>query len=188
MAISRRLFLAVTASASLAGCLGGSGGETTETTTTASTTEATTTDAEMTTTEGGMDGATVQVTSHPDLGDILVGPDGRTLYMFDRDTEGDPMSTCSGGCASTWPPLTVTDSPTKTDDVSAALTTFERDDGSMQVAAGGWPLYYFAPDENPGDAKGQGVNDIWWVLKPDGTPIRPSETDDTETSQSYYAF
>jgi len=57
------------------------------------------------------------------------------------------------------------------DGVSAELTTFEREDGSTQVAADGWPLYYFAPDEAPGDAKGQGVNDVWWVLAPDGTPV-----------------
>ncbi|WP_338727371.1 hypothetical protein [Haladaptatus sp. DJG-WS-42] len=187
MAISRRQFLAVTGTATLAGCVGGSGGDSTTTTEDPTTADEPTTDA-MTTTEGGMDGATVQVAAHPDLGDILVGPDGLTLYMFDRDTEGDPMSACTGGCASTWPPLTMSDSPTKTADVAAALTTFEREDGSTQVAAGGWPLYYFAPDEAPGDAKGQGVNDIWWVLRPDGTPVREAEATTTDNGQSYYEY
>ena len=120
--------------------------------------------------------ATVRVRDHPDLGEILVGPDGRTLYMFDRDTRGSGASSCSGDCASAWPPLTVEGEPTAGAGVTAELTAFERDDGTTQVAAGGWPLYYFADDEAPGDANGQGAGDVWWVLGPDGTPKRPAST------------
>jgi len=56
--------------------------------------------------------------------------------------------------------------------VTAELTTYEREDGQTQVAANGWPLYYFANDETPGDTNGQGVGDVWWVLDPAGMPIR----------------
>ncbi|MFC6731773.1 hypothetical protein [Haladaptatus sp. GCM10025893] len=59
-------------------------------------------------------------------------------------------------------------------------------EGSTQVAAAGWPLYYFAPDENPGDANGQGVNDVWWVLRPDGTPVRQTNGTTTTDGGSYY--
>ncbi|MFC6797166.1 MULTISPECIES: hypothetical protein [unclassified Haladaptatus] len=183
MVLSRRLFLTVAASSALAGCVGGSGGGET---TTQSTTAEPTTMADTTTTADGTAEETVQVASHPDLGDILVGPEGMTLYMFDSDTEGDPSSTCSGSCAETWPPLTVSESPTKAPAVSAALTTFDRGEGSTQVAAAGWPLYYFAPDENPGDANGQGVNDVWWVLRPDGTPVRQTNGTTTTDGGSYY--
>jgi len=120
--------------------------------------------------------ATVGVRDHPELGETLVGPDGRTLYMFDRDTQGDGASSCSGDCAGAWPPLTVDGEPTASEGVGADLTTFEREDGSTQVAAAGWPLYYFADDEEPGDANGQGAGDVWWVLSPDGTPKRPEPT------------
>lgn len=126
---------------------------------------------------------TVQTRTHPDHGNILVGPDGMTLYMFDQDTEGEGMSACYEGCAETWPPLTVDATPTAGNGVTAELTTFEREDGSMQVAAAGWPLYYFAPDQEPGDANGQGANDVWWVLAPDGTPIRVEQ--ETTTSGGY---
>ncbi|MFC7215327.1 hypothetical protein ACFQO4_14715 [Saliphagus sp. GCM10025334] len=128
--------------------------------------------------EGESD-TTVRVRSHPDHGDILVGPEGLTLYNFDQDTQDEMASTCYDGCAEAWPPLTVEGDgePTAGDGVSATLTTFERDDGTMQVAADGWPLYYFASDEEPGDANGQGVNDVWWVLAPDGTPMRPDNGD-----------
>ncbi|UTF53470.1 COG4315 family predicted lipoprotein [Natronosalvus rutilus] len=144
----------------------------------------------------GESGATVRVRPHPDHGDVLVGPQGLTLYNFDQDTQGEMESTCYDGCAEAWPPLTVEGEPTAGDGVAATLTTFERDDGETQVAANGWPLYYFASDEEPGDANGQGVNDVWWVLKPDGTPMRPDdsggsgddgnsdETDDTDDSDS----
>ncbi|WP_137285568.1 plastocyanin [Halorussus salinisoli] len=116
--------------------------------------------------------ATVQVREHSEHGSILVGPDEMTLYMFDNDTQGAGESSCSGSCAEAWPALTVEGEPTAGEQVEAELTTFEREDGSTQVAANGWPLYYFARDEEPGDANGQGVNDAWWVLGSDGTPIK----------------
>jgi hypothetical protein len=46
------------------------------------------------------------------------------------------------------------------------------DEGRETEQSGGWPLYYFASDGTPGDAKGQGVSDNWWVIRPDGTPVR----------------
>jgi predicted lipoprotein with Yx(FWY)xxD motif/plastocyanin len=123
---------------------------------------------------------TVHVRSHAEFGDLLVGPEEMTLYNFDADTQGESESACDDDCADAWPPLTVQDTPAAGENVTAELTTFERDDGTMQVAANGWPLYYFASDEEPGDTEGQGVNEVWWVLQPDGTPIRdddPAEDD-----------
>lgn len=120
--------------------------------------------------------ATVRVRSHPDLGEILVDSAGRTLYMFDRDTRGSGASACSGDCVGAWPPLTVEGDPTAGDGVTAALTTFERSDDGTQVAANGWPLYYYARDEEPGDVEGQGAGEVWWVLGPDGRPKRSQAT------------
>lgn len=177
---TRRAVLGATAALTtgLAGCTGsqdgGSGDDGVDTTPTSSPTdEATPTDTASST--PSMD-TTVRVRSHPDLGEVLAGPDGRTLYMFDRDTRGSGASACSGGCLEAWPPLTVDGEPTAGDGVTAELTTFERDGGETQVAAGGWPLYYFSSDGAPGDASGQGVNGVWWVLAPDGTPKRAEGT------------
>ena len=126
--------------------------------------------------------ATVSVEPHPDLGDVLVGPDGMTLYMFDADEQRAGESACYDDCAEAWPPLTVDAEPTASEGVTADLSTFERADGQTQVAAAGWPLYYFVEDEEPGDAAGQGVNDVWWVLNPDGEPVReaPDEEEPEE--------
>ncbi|WP_436909853.1 COG4315 family predicted lipoprotein [Halosimplex marinum] len=135
-------------------------------------------------TEADGDSPLVRIGSHPDLGEILVDSEGMTLYNFDSDTRGERASTCDGGCAEAWPPLTVADESTATagPNVSAELTTFEREDGSLQVAANGWPLYYFASDEGPGDANGQGANDVWWVLRPDGTAVRSTGGTETATA------
>ena len=105
-----------------------------------------------------------------DLGMILVGPDGKTLYGFTADTEG--ISTCYEGCAAAWPPLTTDGEVTAGEGLDASLlTTVERTDGTMQVKYGDWPLYYWASDTAPGDATGQGVNDVWFVVGADGELI-----------------
>jgi len=46
----------------------------------------------------------IQVTvAHTSAGDALAGPNGMTLYVFKNDANG--TSTCTGGCATMWPPL-----------------------------------------------------------------------------------
>ncbi len=149
--------------AAVAGCLGGGGGDA------VTTTESTTTTDATTTSDGSMDGPTVTVASHPDHGDVLVDAQGMTLYVFSNDSEGETV--CYDSCAEAWPPLTVDGEPTAGDGVSGELGTVERDDGSTQVTIEGMPLYYFASDEEPGDATGQGINDVWWVVRPGGTAV-----------------
>lgn len=108
-----------------------------------------------------------------DLGDVLVDAAGMTLYVFDPDAQGS--STCVDGCAASWPPL-LDDTPVAGDGVDAGLLgTATRDDGSEQVTYDGWPLYTWAADSSPGEATGQGVQDVWWVMDADGTVIRGEE-------------
>ncbi|WP_227377383.1 COG4315 family predicted lipoprotein [Haladaptatus halobius] len=181
---TRRAFLTtVGATMTLAGCLGGDGEANQTTTTTAADTSTTTagTTKTTTTTNRQTSKATVRVSSHPELDDILVGPNEMTLYMFDSDTKGKMESTCYDSCVDAWPPLTVKESPTKGDGVTAMIETFERKSGEKQVTANGWPLYYFSSDANPGDANGQGVSDVWWVLAPDGMPMKSKTTTTTSS-------
>lgn len=112
--------------------------------------------------------ATVAVAS-TELGDVLVDGEGRTLYLFDNDSEGS--SACSGDCAARWPPLI--GEPSAGDGADASLLgTIERDDGTVQVTYAGHPLYRFAADSAPGDTQGQAVGDVWWVVAPDGEAVR----------------
>lgn len=109
------------------------------------------------------------------LGEILVDGEGRTLYLFDRDTPG--TSTCTDQCLANWPPLEAPDELIAGDGVDESmLGTITRDDGTKQVTYHGLPLYYFAADSEPGDTNGQAVNDAWWVIGPDGEAIMKTAT------------
>jgi predicted lipoprotein with Yx(FWY)xxD motif len=87
-------------------------------------------------------------------GKALVDVNGITLYVFDRDASG--KSNCKTQCAVNWPPL-IADT-----DVKAAgdFSFITRDDGRKQWAYKGKPLYTWGKDKNPGDATGDGVNNV----------------------------
>jgi len=113
---------------------------------------------------------TVTVADSPH-GMILVDAKGLSLYMFDPDAQG--ASTCYDQCATAWPPLVVSADPVAGEGADQSLLgTVERRDGSMQVTYSDWPLYHWAQDEEAGDVTGQGVNGVWWVIAPDGQPVR----------------
>ncbi len=117
-------------------------------------------------TEAG--GAATVAVAASDLGEILVDAEGRTLYLFLNDEQGDP--TCNDDCAQAWPPL---EGPGEAGEGAAAdlLGTVEREDGTQQVTYNDWPLYYFANDQQPGDTNGQGVGDVWFVVDVTGEPV-----------------
>jgi predicted lipoprotein with Yx(FWY)xxD motif len=94
-------------------------------------------------------------------GDKLVGPNGMTLYVFDKDVAGSGKSTCNGPCAANWPPLTA---PADAEG-SSDFSVITRDDGSKQWAYKGKPLYYWVKDQKPGDTTGDGVKGVWHVAK-----------------------
>lgn len=93
---------------------------------------------------------------------VLTGSNGMTLYTFDRDAAGSGKSVCNDGCAKNWPPLMA-----KPEDMgSGEYSVITRDDGSKQWAFKGKPLYYWVKDQKPGDKTGDGVNNVWRVVKP----------------------
>lgn len=114
------------------------------------------------------DGEELQVTESDDLGPVVAGPDGLTLYVFLPDEQSD--STCYDACAATWPPLEGEMSAGPEID-EALLGTIERTDGTTQATYDGWPLYYYANDAEPGDVAGQGVGDNWFVVDPAGEVV-----------------
>jgi predicted lipoprotein with Yx(FWY)xxD motif len=95
-----------------------------------------------------------------------------TVYMFDKDTQGSGESSCSGDCLVAWPPVIAESDSPAVDGVTGDVATITRDDGTVQVTLDGWPLYYWQGDKAPGDVAGQGVQDVWWVLAPDGAKIK----------------
>ena len=117
------------------------------------------------TTPAAIAATTLKTGSSSSLGTVITDANGMTLYTFNNDTTPG-KSSCNAGCAPTWPPVVVTDTPTKASGISGDVTTITRDDGTTQVAYGGKPLYRFAGDTKPGDTNGQGIGNIWFVAKP----------------------
>jgi predicted lipoprotein with Yx(FWY)xxD motif len=86
--------------------------------------------------------------------------------------DAQKTSACYDACAQNWPPLLIQGNPVAGEGVDASLLgTTQRKDGATQVTFNGWPLYYFAADQKPGDTKGQGVQDVWYVTSPKGEKI-----------------
>jgi predicted lipoprotein with Yx(FWY)xxD motif len=116
--------------------------------------------------------ATVDAATNPTLGQILTDSAGMTLYVFTKDTAG--TSNCTGACLTNWPALTVPagTQPTAGQGVTGKLGTITRtDDNTTQVTYNDMPLYYWASDKAPGDATGQGVQGVWFVVNPATGPV-----------------
>ncbi len=101
--------------------------------------------------------------------------EGFTLYTFENDrndTDGDGAgdSDCNAGCAEVWPPLYADAAATD----GGAFTVVDRDDGTRQWALNGLPLYFYAPDQAPGETRGEGAGDVWYVARP--APIEASDS------------
>ena len=100
----------------------------------------------------------LQVAETPS-GKILTDEKGMALYTFDKDEAG--KSNCSGQCAQNWPPAAAPADAKPVGD----LTLIKRDDGTMQWADEGKPLYTFIGDKKPGEVTGDGKNGVWHVVK-----------------------
>ena len=84
-----------------------------------------------------------------------------TLYTFDKDPGDSSKSVCNGPCAANWPPLVAS----AADKDVAGFTKVKRDDGTLQWAYKGKPLYFWIKDQKPGDKTGDGFNNVWRVAK-----------------------
>jgi predicted lipoprotein with Yx(FWY)xxD motif len=93
-------------------------------------------------------------------GKALVDLNGMTLYVFDRD--GKDKSNCNAQCAVNWLPL-IADTDAQ---ASGNFSFISRDDGRKQWAYKGKPLYTWAKDKKPGDATGDGMNNLWHLASP----------------------
>jgi len=111
-------------------------------------------------------------------GEALSTVSGFTLYYFTHEKGG--VVACTGGCATTWPPLRVAGPETKPGNVPGTLGTVALADGSTEVTYNGWPLHTYDQDTSQGMVKGQGVAGAWFVatigLTADSTPAAASAT------------
>jgi predicted lipoprotein with Yx(FWY)xxD motif len=103
-----------------------------------------------------------------DLGPILVDQMGRTLYAFTKDE--NKSSACDADCIAVWPALTAQSTVDAKDGADAKLVS--QIDESSQAVYGKWPLYYYVGDQVAGDLNGQGVDDEWFAIAPDGKLVK----------------
>ncbi|MEU4824415.1 hypothetical protein AB0H37_21330 [Actinomadura sp. NPDC023710] len=110
----------------------------------------------------------------PHLGQILVNGTGRTLYLFVADPPN--QSTCSGACASIWPPATTQGAPTTAGSAQQSqIASISRSDGPPQIVYGGHPLYYYQADTGRGDTHGQALTQFgaeWYAVSPQGQQVQ----------------
>lgn len=102
------------------------------------------------------------------LGTVVADGQGHTLYRFDKDTANPPKSNCDGDCASAWPPVPAGSASAAPEITPGLIGSVARADGTQQLTLAGWPVYRYAKDTAPGDAKGEGVGGTWHALAADG--------------------
>jgi predicted lipoprotein with Yx(FWY)xxD motif len=110
------------------------------------------------------------------IGTVVVDHTGRTVYEFANDT--GTTSTCTGECASDWPPVIAPATlPATVPGVSGALGSTERSDGSRQLTVAGHPVYTYEGDSAPGQTHGNGITlngGLWTAVSADGSPLGSS--------------
>jgi predicted lipoprotein with Yx(FWY)xxD motif len=112
----------------------------------------------------------VLIAHKTDLGLYLTDTSGKTLYFFTKDTSG--ASTCTGACLAKWPAFSADPVTAPSVLKPSDFSSVSRADGVKQTAFMGRPLYYFTDDAKPGDVKGQGFNNLWYVANVSGiTPV-----------------
>lgn len=121
------------------------------------------------------DAPTVKVAESQEYGQYLTDADGRALYLFESDTQGqgdtEATVSCSGECLGRWPPYYVEGEPQAGDMADAAKLGTIDHDGNMMVTYNGWPLYYFVEDAGPGETKGHDIEEFgaeWYLVTPEG--------------------
>ncbi len=101
------------------------------------------------------------------LGSYLVAENGMTLYTFKNDKAN--KSTCTGACATLWPPYLVPSATTSlavASGITGKVATIARTGGGTQVTYKGMPLYFFKSDTKKGEVSGNGYKGLWSVVKP----------------------
>ena len=109
---------------------------------------------------------TVGLASDETLGTFLVDGEGMTLYRFEDDDPGNGTSACYDACADRWPIFFAADIRVPEGLELTDFQGFRREDGTAQTTYKGWPLYRYFEDKLPGDVKGQGLGDVWFVVNP----------------------
>jgi predicted lipoprotein with Yx(FWY)xxD motif len=120
------------------------------------------------------------------LGVVLVNPKGRTLYVFMKDQRR--RVTCTGQCASFWPPLKWKSKSKPTAGGAAKtslLSSVKNPSGGRVVTYNKWPLYTYSGDSAAGQAKGEAQTlngGKWYVISAKGALVKHKSSGSTTTT------
>ncbi|MFZ0248971.1 MAG: hypothetical protein WAL61_03435 [Acidimicrobiales bacterium] len=119
----------------------------------------------------GTNGKTLKISTAKiaGIGTVLTTSSGLTLYRFADDRPN--TASCSGACASIWPPLLAS----KGAHVSGpkgvkGLSLLKVGNGQWQVTFHKLPLYRFEGDKKKGQANGQNIGKVWFAVLKSGIP------------------
>ncbi len=121
------------------------------------------------------DVATAKATVNGQSVTILTNARGMTLYYNKNDSA--TSITCTGGCASAWPPLTGSGTPTSSTTLPGTLSIFQG-----QIEYQGHPLYTYVGDTQPGQTTGENAGGIWFVAT---TTLASASSGGSSTSAGY---
>jgi predicted lipoprotein with Yx(FWY)xxD motif len=119
-------------------------------------------------------GATVKLVD-TSRGKLLANSRSFTLYLFTADHRNSDRCVSVSGCATTWPPLTMSGRPTAGTGVNKALLgTIKLPNGQHQVTYAGHPLYRYAADATPASTSYIGATSFggtWLAVNAAGTAV-----------------
>ena len=107
-------------------------------------------------------GTTILIVQHSALGYVLAEASGQVLYTYAKDTKGG-APTCTGSCASAWPPATGSPQAGPADHFPGTFGLVKGAGGVGQITYNGYPLYTFK-GAKPLSTAGNGIGGVWHVI------------------------
>ncbi|MGD0062648.1 MAG: hypothetical protein ABSB76_04300 [Streptosporangiaceae bacterium] len=108
-------------------------------------------------------GTTVLIVQKSAIGYVLAEANGQVVYVYSKDTKGG-APTCTGSCATTWPPVTGVPKAGPADTFPGSFAVIKGAGGVEQITYDGMPLYRLA-GAKPLATKGDGLGGEWHVVQ-----------------------
>jgi predicted lipoprotein with Yx(FWY)xxD motif len=115
-------------------------------------------------------GSIVLIVQQSALGYVLAEANGQVVYAYGKDSKGG-QPTCTGSCASIWPPVTGKPVASLADKLPGTLGTVSDANGAKQITYNGLPLYTFKGAKILA-TKANGTDGEWHVIKLSASDIK----------------
>ncbi|WP_373230986.1 plastocyanin/azurin family copper-binding protein [Cohnella sp.] len=131
-----------------------------------------------------LEGQRIDIQKLADGSSYLTDGKGMSLYLFTKDMAD--LSSCKGECLKNWP-VFYSDQLLLSENLNAKdFGSFTRTDGAKQLTYQGWPLYYFIKDMKADDTAGEGVGNVWFLVKQPFYTVALGTDTNTDTKLGNY--